>query len=176
MSAGQWLMWTVIGKVISFSKRTSVNIWHLQCSQQANSRQCTLPSHTTIGQVDSAQSTTGDTVASTAKIHSISQGEHEDEEESHSQDESSQIIPRQAGNLAREVIPGPTWQDADKCEVNLVTVPGALNYNSARGTEHCKCQGHLTLNSARGTVHLWCHGHIGQLWQTGTVFGCGQVR
>ena len=92
-----------------------------------------------------------------------SQGEHEDEEEPNSQKGSSQIIPRWPGNLAREVIPGPTQQYADNCTANLVIVPGELNYNSARGTEHCKCQGHLTLNSARGTEHLRCHGHIGQL-------------
>ena len=105
-----------------------------------------------------------------------SQGEREDEEETHNQEGCSQMILRWARNLEREVIPEPTWQDADNCTVNIVIVPGALNYNSTRGTELCKCQGHLTLNSARGTEHLWCHGHIGQLWQTGTVFGFGQVR
>ena len=60
--------------------------------------------------------------------------EFEDEEEPHSQEGSSQIIPRWAGNLAREVIPGPTQQDADNCAVNLVIVPGALNICGAMGT------------------------------------------
>ena len=91
-----------------------------------------------------------------------SQGEHGDHKEPHNQEGSSKIILRLTGNLAREMIPGPSWHDADNCTVNLVIVPGALNSNSARGTEHCKCQGHLTLNSARGTEHLWYHGHI---WQ-----------
>ena len=63
-----------------------------------------------------------------------SQGECEDQEESHNKEGSSQIILRWAGNLAREVTPGPTQQDADNCTVNLVIVPGALNTTSARGT------------------------------------------
>ena len=105
-----------------------------------------------------------------------SQGGHEDEEEPHSQEGSSQIIPRQAGNLEREVTPEPTWWDADNCAVNIMIGPGTPNYNSARGTEHYKYQGYLTLNSARGTKHLTCHGHIGQMWQPETVFGSGQVR
>ena len=88
-----------------------------------------------------------------------SQEECKDEEECHGQEGSSQIILRQTGNLEREVMPGPPQQDADNCAVNIVIVPGALNFTSARGTEH-----------------LWWHGHIGQLWQTGTVFGSGQVR
>ena len=88
-----------------------------------------------------------------------SQGECEDQEEPHSQEGSSQIIPEWARNLEREVTPEPTQQDADNCTVNIVIVPGALNYNSARGTEHYKYQG-----------------HIGQLWQPETVFGSGQVR
>ena len=88
-----------------------------------------------------------------------SQWECEDQEEPNSQMGSSQIISRQAGNLEREVTPEPTHQDADNCAVNIVIVPGALNYNSARGTEH-----------------LRCHGHIGQLWKPETVFGSGQVR
>ena len=105
-----------------------------------------------------------------------SQGELEDEEEPHSQEGSFQIIPRWAGNLEREVTSEATRQDADNYRVNIVIVPGALNYNSARGTEHYKCQGHLTLNNARGTEHLRCHGHVGQLWHPETVFGLGQVR
>ena len=38
---------------------------------------------------------------------------------------------------------GPTQADEEYCAVNFVIVPGALNSNSARGTEH-----------------LWCHGNI----------------
>ena len=105
-----------------------------------------------------------------------SQGECEEHEEPHSQEGSSQIILRWAGNLERQVTPDPTHQDADNCTVNIVIVAEVLNYNSARGTEHYKCHGHLTLNSARGTEHLRCHGHIGQLWQPETVFGSDQVR
>ena len=74
-----------------------------------------------------------------------SQGECGDHKEPHSKGGSSHIITRQTGSLAREVVPGPTRVDAEYCAVNFVIVPGVLNSNSARGTEHCKCQGHITL-------------------------------
>ena len=74
-----------------------------------------------------------------------SQGEHGDNKEPHNEEGSSTIILRWTGSLSREVVPGPTHEDDEDCTVNLVIVPGALSSNSARGTEHCKCQGHLTL-------------------------------
>ena len=71
------------------------------------------------------------------------QGECREQEEPHNEEGSSTIIPEWTGSLSREVVPGPTHEDEEDCTVNLVIVPGALNSNSARGTEH-----------------LWCHGHV----------------
>ena len=60
---------------ISFSQeKNSSKCMTLQCGQQADIRQCMLPSHTIGGQEDSAQSTVGDTVACVAMIHSIPRG------------------------------------------------------------------------------------------------------
>ena len=88
-----------------------------------------------------------------------SQGEGEDQGESHNQMGSSQIIPEMGGNLDREVTPEPTQQDAVDCTVKKGDSARALNIMSAKGTEHLK----------------W-HGHIGPLWQPELVFGSGQVR
>ena len=88
-----------------------------------------------------------------------SQGECGDHKEPHSEKRSSHFIPRQTGSLSSEVVPGPTRADEEYSAVNFVIVPGTLNSNSARGTEH-----------------LWCQGHIWQLWYLGTVFGLVQVR
>ena len=158
MSAGQQPMQEVVQKMVSLSKRTSVNIWHLQCSRQANIRQCSTSSHTPEVQEDSAQLPMGEVATSIATIHSIPRGECGDNEEPHHEKGRSTNIPEQTGSLAREVVPGPTHEDED-CIVNLVIVPGALNTNSARGTEH-----------------LLCHGHIWQLWYLETAFGSVQVR
>ena len=95
-----------------------------------------------IVQEDSAQLPMGDTVTSIAATHSVPRGEHGDHKEPHNKEGSSTNILRQTGSLSREVVPGPTCEDED-CTVNLVIVPGALNSNSARGTEH-----------------LWWHGHM----------------
>ena len=72
-----------------------------------------------------------------------SQGECGDHEEPHSEEGSSHFILRWTGSLSREVVPGSTQVDEEYCTVNFVIVPGALNSNSTRVTEH-----------------LWCHGHI----------------
>ena len=77
--------------------------------------------------------------------HNPLQGECGDHKEPHCKEGSSKIIPRWTGSPSREVVPGPTQDDEEYCAVSFVIVPGALNSNSARGTEHCKCQGHLTL-------------------------------
>ena len=70
-----------------------------------------------------------------------SQGECGDNKEPHNEEGSSTTIPEWIGSLLREVVPGPTHEDED-CTVNLVIVPGALNSNSARGTELHKCKFH----------------------------------
>ena len=93
-----------------------------------------------------------------------SQGECGDHEEPHNKERSSTIILRQTGSLSSGVVPGPTHKDAEYCTVNLVIVPGALNSNSARGTEHCKCQGHLTL-IVQGALNI--------CGATGTCDNCG---
>ena len=142
--------WSCTKKTISFNKRTLVNIWHLQWGWQADIGQCTTPLHTQIEQEDSAQLPTGDTVSGIATIHSIPRGECGDNKETHNKEGSSTFIPRSTGSLSREVVPGPTHEGKDYT-VNLVIVPGALNSNSARGTEHCKCQGHWTF------VVPWAH-------------------
>ena len=64
-----------------------------------------------------------------------SQGEHEDKEEPHSREGHSNSIPRWTGSLERELVPGSTQAGEEYCTVNFVIVPGALNIESARGTE-----------------------------------------
>ena len=79
-----------------------------------------------------------------------SQGEGEDKEESHNQMGGSS--PRWAGSLRKR---GHTRIHLMGC-CKLCSVNG----DSARGTEHYRCQGHLTFNSDRGTEHLkvpWAH-------------------
>ena len=63
-------------------------------------------------------------------LHSL--GEHGDKEETHSREGSSNFILRWTGSLSREVVQGA---DEEYCTVNFVIVPGALNIDSARGTE-----------------------------------------
>ena len=134
MSAGWWPMQEIIQKSISLKKRSAVNVQQLQCSQQADIRQCAIPSHTIRGQGDSAQSTAGDTVACVAKIHSIPRGNEKTKRKPTARWEVPISSPRWAGNLEREVTPEPTSQDADNCTVKIVIVPGALNITSARGS------------------------------------------
>ena len=87
----------------------------------------------------------GDTVTCIATIHSVPRGNMETTRNPHSKEGSSHVILRWTGSLSREMVPGPTQADEDYCTVNFVIVPGALNSNSTRSTEHSKCQGHLTL-------------------------------
>ena len=140
MSASRWLMQKVLWKMISLSKRIPVNIWHLQCSW--HQAVCiTITHHNRAGGLCPVNSGGHCSLCSHDPFHS--QGECEDHKEPNSQEGSSQIIPRWAGNLAREVIPGPTQQDADNCAVNLVIVPWALNITSARALNICGAMGML---------------------------------
>ena len=96
----------------------------MQCSQQADIGQCTIPSHTIGGQEDFAQSTVRDIVTHVAKIHFIPSGTKKTKRNPTATQEVPRSSLRWAGNLEREVTPEPTWQDADNCRVKIVIVPG----------------------------------------------------
>ena len=129
-----WLVQTaeVIQKTISFHERTLVNIWHLQWGQHQ-------AVHNTITYTNSAGGlcpvTTGGhwDLFWYHPLHSL--GKCGDKEEPHSREGSSNPILRWTGSLSREVVPGSTQADEEYCTVNFVVVPGALNTDSARGTE-----------------------------------------
>ena len=145
MLASWWLTWEVIWKLISLKKRTAVNVWHLQCGQQANMGQCchTMTHHRRVGGLCPVNSGGHCSLCSQDPLHS--QGEWEDQEEPHSQMGSSQIITKMGWKPRNR---GDTRTHSTACwELH------SENSDSARGTEHYKCQGHLTFNSVRGTEH-----------------------
>ena len=79
-----------------------------------------------------------------------SQGEWEDQEEPHSQMGSSKIIPKMGWKPRKK---GDTRTHSTGC-----WQLGSENSDSARGTEHYKCQEHLTFNSARALNILSARG------------------
>ena len=89
--------------------------------------------------------------ASVANIHSVPRGKEKTKRNPTVRQEVPRPSLSRAGSLDREVTPEPTQQDAVNCTVK--------KGDSARGTEHYKCQGHLTFDSARGTEHYKCQGH-----------------
>ena len=103
--------------------------------------------------------------ACVANIHSMPRGKEKTKRNPTTRREVPRSSPRWAGSLDREVTPEPTQQDAVNCTVK--------KGDSARGTEHYKCQGHLTFNSARGTEHYECQGHWTLKSAMGTLDNCG---
>ena len=123
-------------KMISFRERTLVNVQHLQWGQQADIGQCATPSHTSIVQEDSALLPMGDTVNSIATIHSVPRGNVETMRNPTAKREV--LISSQEG-LA-------TYQErCTRTNLSGCKILCSELCDSARGTEHCKCQGHLTL-------------------------------